>query len=107
MAVSGFQESFPKTKDMTLWRFAIIILVLALVYLVAGLMTAPEIGMMTSGLAFPLKLFLVASAPMLGGIAFLWSDRAITNPRRRRLTQLLFILLWAFGVVTLVGFFSW
>ena len=44
---------------------------------------APGLGAVIRGLLFALRLFLIASAPMIGGIAFLWADKAISSARRR------------------------
>jgi hypothetical protein len=107
MTVSGLEESVTDAGEMPLWRFAIVIVLLSLVYLCAAVTTAPEVSGIARGILFPLKLFLVASAPMIGGIAFLWADKAITDRRRRRLTRLLVVLLWAFGAVALVSFLTW
>jgi hypothetical protein len=66
----------------------------------------PEISAILRGMLFPLKLFLIASAPTIGGMAFLWSARAITDARRRSLLRALLVLLWAFGSVSLVSLLS-
>lgn len=81
--------------------------ILSLAYLGAAIMLAPGLNVLIKGLLFPLRLFLIASAPMIGGIAFLWADKAVSDARRRRLAGILFVLLWAFGVIALVSVLPW
>jgi hypothetical protein len=81
--------------------------ILALAYLGTAIALAPGLGAVVKGLLFPLRVFLIASAPMIGGIAFLWADKAISDARRRRLAGILFVLLWAFGVIALVSVLPW
>ncbi len=106
MTDTGFEKTLPKYGEMPLWWFAVVIILLSVIYLCAAVMTAPEVSAIGRGIFFPLKLFLVASAPMIGGVGFLWADKAIAD-RRRRLTRLLVMLLWAFGVVALVSSLTW
>jgi uncharacterized membrane-anchored protein len=103
MTDTDFEKTLPKYGEMPLWWFATAIILLSVIYLCAAVMTAPEFSAIGRGIFFPLKLFLVASAPMIGGVGFLWADKAIADRRRRRFTRLLVVLLWAFGVVALVS----
>lgn len=82
-------------------------LAVAMAYLAAAVVLAPSVAVVVKGLLFPLRLFLIASAPMIGGIAFLWADKAISDARRRRLAGILLALLWTFGVVAFVSVLPW
>ena len=93
-------------RSLPVW-LAPSVFILSLAYLGAAIMLAPGLSVLIKGLLFPLRLFLSASAPMIGGIAFLWADKAISDARRRRLAGILFVLLWAFGVIALVSVLSW
>ncbi len=106
MTDTGFEKTLPKYGEMPLWWFAVVIILLSVIYLCAAVMTAPALSAIERGILFPLKRFLVASAPMIGGIVFLWADKAIIDRQRRRLTRMLVVLLWAFGVVALVSSLS-
>ena len=106
MAVSGLEGSAATSTRILSGRLAGVLLVLSVAYLGVAMNRAPEISAIARGMLFPMKLFLVASAPTVGGIAFLWSDRAICDVRRRRLMRILLVLLWAFASVTLVSLLS-
>ena len=82
-------------------------LCVSLAYAAAAVVMAPGAGSVIKGLIFPLRLFLIASAPMIGGIAFLWADKAISSARRRRLACVLLVLLWAFGAIAFVSVLPW
>lgn len=85
-------------------RFAVALFVAALVYAGVALAKAPDIGTAVRGLVFPLRLFLIAIAPTIAGVAFLWSDRAIGDERRRRLTRILVAMLCGYaGLVAVSG----
>ncbi|MDE1905063.1 MAG: hypothetical protein KGH75_01250 [Rhodospirillales bacterium] len=106
MAASGLDRSLPTSNGAPSVRLASIMLAVSLAYVCAALIRAPEIGAIARGMMFPMKLFLVASAPTIGGIAFLWSDRAISDTRRRSLLRILLVLVWAFASVALVSLIS-
>ncbi len=82
-------------------------LCVSLAYVGAAVAMAPGVGAVIKGLIFPLRLFLIASAPMIVGIAFLWADKAISSARRRRLPCILLVLLWAFGAIAFVSVLPW
>ena len=107
MTFSGLEQSLPSSRSVLNGRCATILLSLSIVYVCAAMINAPEMSAIARGIVFPLKLFLVASAPTIGGVAFLWADKAITNERRRRLTRMLFVLLWALAAVSLVSLLTW
>lgn len=107
MTLSGLEQSLPSSRSVPNGRRATVLLVLSIAYVCAAMVNAPEMDAIARGLVFPLKLFLIASAPTIGGVAFLWADKAITNERRRRLTRMLFVLLWALGAVSLVSLSTW
>jgi hypothetical protein len=44
---------------------------------------------------------------MIGGIAFLGADKAITDEQRRQLACVLLVLLWAFGAIAAVSLLPW
>jgi hypothetical protein len=98
--VSGSARSLPT------W-LASAALCVSLAYVGAAVVTAPGVGTVIKGLLFPLRLFLIASAPMIGGIAFHWADKAISGARRRRLACVLLVLLWAFGAIAFVSVLPW
>jgi hypothetical protein len=106
MAVSGLERSVPTPSGNSSGRLASVMLAVSLAYLCAALIRAPQIAAITRGIMFPMELFLVASAPTIGGIAFLWSDRAISDIRRRSLLRILLVLVWAFTSVVLVSVIS-
>ena len=106
MAVSGFEGSSTASNRILSGRLAGVLFVLSVAYLGVAMTRAPEVSAIARGMFFPMKMFLVASAPTVGGIAFLWSDRAISDVRRRRLMRILLVLLWAFASVTLVSLLS-
>jgi hypothetical protein len=106
MALSGLEGSPTTSNRILSGRLAGVLFVLSVAYLGVAMTRAPEISASERGMLFPIKLFLVASAPTVGGIAFLWSDRAISDVRRRRLMRILLVLLWAFASVTLVSLLS-
>jgi hypothetical protein len=99
MTFSSLEGHFRNPSRVVSGRLTGFILALSLAYVTDSLIEAPEIGAITRGMIDPLKLFLVASAPTIGGIGFIWSDRAILDVCRRRLMRLLLVLLWAFGSV--------
>lgn len=99
-SISGAARSLPA------WLASAALLV-SLAYVTAGFLTAPGLDAVIKGLIFPLRLFLIASAPMIGGIAFLWADKAISDARRRRLACILLVLLWAFGAIAVVSLLPW
>jgi hypothetical protein len=85
-------------------RFAVALFVAALVYAGVALANAPDITAAVRGLVFPLRLFLIAIAPTIAGVAFLWSDRAIGDRRRRRLTRILVAMLCGYaGLIAVTG----
>jgi hypothetical protein len=94
------------TRTLPIW-LATAALVVSLAYAGAAAVLAPDISIAMKGLLFPLRLFLIASAPMIGGIAFLWADKAISDARRRRLACVLLVLLWAFGAIAFVSVLPW
>ncbi|MCB8877441.1 hypothetical protein [Acidisoma silvae] len=106
MAASGLEGSLATSNKMLSGRLAGVLFILSVAYISVAMSRAPEISAIARGMLFPMKLFLVASAPTVGGIAFLWSDRAISDVRRRRLMRILLVLLWAFASVTLVSLLS-
>jgi hypothetical protein len=99
MTLSSLEGPFRNPRRVLSGRFAGFALALSLAYLTASLIEAPDIGAIARGMIYPLKLFLIALAPLVGGIGFLWSDSVISDFRRRRLMRLLLVLLWAFGSV--------
>ena len=98
--ISGSAQSLPT------W-LASAALFVSLAYVVAAVVMAPGLGAVIRGLLFALRLFLIASAPMIGGIAFLWADKAISSARRRRLACVMLVLLWAFGAIAFVSVSPW
>ena len=84
-------------------RWAVAVFLAALVYAGAAMMTAPHVGVTARGFLFPLRLFLIAIAPTIAGIAFLWSDRAIDDERRRRLTRILVLMVCGFVGLAAMG----
>jgi hypothetical protein len=106
MAVFEFGNSLPTANRVLSGRLAGVLLALSVAYVGVAMLRAPEISAILRGMLFPLKLFLIASAPTIGGMAFLWSDRAITDARRRSLLRALLVLLWAFASVSLVSLLS-
>ena len=51
-----------------------------------------------------MRLFLIAVAPTIAGMAFLWTDRAISGVGRRRLTRILVLVLCGYaGLVAMSG----
>lgn len=85
-------------------RVAVILLIAALVYVAVAIAKAPDVTAAVRGLVFPLRLFLIAVAPTIAGVAFLWSDRAISDERRRRLTRILVAMLCGYaGLVAVSG----
>jgi hypothetical protein len=108
MNASGLPHSWNNgTERLAAMRLAVVLLLLALAYLMAAVVMAPRIAALVKGLLFTLRLFLIASAPTIGGLAFLWSDRAISDERRRRLAWILASLLWAFAVIAPVSILPW
>jgi len=103
MAVSGLEGSLTTSNRILSGRLAGVLFVLSIAYFCIAVTRAPEISAIARGMFFPMKLFLVASAPTVGGIAFLWSDRAIRDARRRSLMRIFLVLLWAFACVALVS----
>lgn len=79
----------------------------SLAYVTTAVITAPGMAAVVKGLSFPLRLFLVASAPMIGGVAFLWADKTISDARRRRLACVLFVLLWTFAAIAAASLLPW
>lgn len=94
------------TRSLPAW-LALVAFLVSLAYVIAAIAMAPDMSAMIKGLSFPLHLFLIASAPMIGGIAFLWADKAITDEQRRRLACVLLVLLWAFGAIAAVSLLPW
>ena len=94
------------TRNLPIWLAPTAFLV-SLAYAGAAAVLAPDMSVAMKGLLFPLGLFLIASAPMIGGIAFLWADKAVSDARRRRLACVLLVLLWAFGAIAIVSILPW
>ena len=84
-------------------RLAVALFVIAIVYVAAAVISAPDVAAALRGLLFPLRLFLIAIAPTIAGIAFLWSDRAIGDERRRRLTRILVLMVCGFVALAAVS----
>ena len=94
MNASGLPDSLLHgSHDGLAGRLAVALFVAALVYAAAAVMSAPDVAAAVRGFLFPLRLFLIAVAPAIAGIAFLWSDRAIGDERRRRLARILVLML--------------
>jgi hypothetical protein len=97
MTASGLPDSWPRGRQQGLaGRWAVAIFVAALVYAGAAVMTAPHVGAVVRGFLFPMRLFLIAIAPTIAGVAFLWSDRAINDEHRRRLARILVLVVCGF-----------
>jgi hypothetical protein len=104
MTASGVPDSWPRGLQQGLGgRWAVALFVAALVYAGAAMMTAPHVGVAVRGFLFPLRLFLIAIAPTIAGVAFLWSDRAIDDERRRRLTRILVLMVCGFVGLAAMG----
>jgi hypothetical protein len=94
------------TRTLPTWAASAVLFV-SLAYVGVAVVMAPGVGVVIKGLLFPLRLFLIASAPMIGGIAFHWADKAISDARRRRFACVLLLLLWAFGAIAFVSVLPW
>jgi hypothetical protein len=106
MAATGLNTTLTAPNRVLSARLASVMLALSIAYICAAMIRAPEISGIARGLIFPLKLFLVASAPTIGGFVFLWSDRAITDERRRSLLRIGLVAVWALASVALVSLIS-
>ena len=82
---------------------AVALFVIAIVYVAAAVISAPDVAAALRGFLFPLRLFLIAIAPTIAGIAFLWSDRAMGDERRRRLTRILVLMVCGFVALAAVS----
>ena len=104
MTAFGLPDSWLRGLQQGLaGRWAVAVFLAALVYAGAALMTAPHVGAAVRGFLFPMRLFLIAVAPTIAGIAFLWSDRAIDDERRRRLARILVLMVCGYVGLAAVG----
>jgi len=88
-------------------RAALALFVAALAYVGAAFVVSPDFAGVVRGFAFPLRLFLIAVAPTVAGVAFLWSDRAIGDESRKRLTRILVLLLCGYAGLIAVSGVPW
>ena len=92
------------SRDGLARRLAVAAFLVAVVYAGAAVVTVPHIAGLARGLLFSIRLFLIAVAPTVAGLAFLWTDRAISDVRRRRLTRILVLVLCGYaGLVAVSG----
>jgi drug/metabolite transporter (DMT)-like permease len=101
---NSFVESSARSGER---RVAIALFVAALAYVGAAFVVSPDFAGVMRGFAFPLRLFLIAVAPTIAGVAFLWSDRAIEDERRKRLTRILVLLLCGYAGLVAVSGVPW
>jgi len=105
MNASGLPNSLLQgSRDGLARRLAVAAFLVAVAYAASAVVTAPHIAGLARGLLFPMRLFLIAVAPTIAGMAFLWTDRAISDVRRRRLTRILVLMLCGYaGLVAMSG----
>lgn len=97
-------------RDRAALLLAVALLLVALYYLVPGVLTQTH-GDISRGtllqvkraLFVPLYLFVAAILPVGAGFALLWSERHVTDPRKRRWVRALAMLGAGVEIVALVG----
>jgi len=95
------------SRDGLARRLAVAAFLVAIAYAGAAVATAPHIAGMARGLLFPMRLFLIAVAPTIAGMAFLWTDRAISDLQHRRLTRILVLVLCGYAGLVAVSGVPW